>query len=62
MKKKGVEKLISACEVEKLISACEVDFKKVKENIYRNCDKTKEDSHADINAILINRIRKKYKL
>lgn len=45
-------------EVEKLISACEVDFEELKENIYRNCDKTKEDSHADINAMLINRIRK----
>ena len=45
-------------EVEKLISACEVDFEELKENIFRNHDDTNEDDSADINAMLINRIRK----
>lgn len=45
-------------EVEKLISACEVDFEELKESIYRNSYDAKEDDSADINAMLINRIRK----
>lgn len=45
-------------EVEKLISACEVDFEELKVNIYRNPYDAKEDDRADINAMLINRIRK----
>lgn len=45
-------------EIEKLISACEVDFEELKENIYRNSYHDKEDDNADINAMLINRIRK----
>lgn len=45
-------------EIEKLISACEVDFEELKENIYRNSYHDKEDDNANINAMLINRIRK----
>lgn len=45
-------------EVKKLISACEVDFEELKENIYRNLYDDKEDDNADINSMLINRIRK----
>lgn len=45
-------------EVEKLISACEVDFEELKENIFRNDCNAKQDDNADINAMLINRIRK----
>lgn len=45
-------------EVNKLLSACEVDFEELKENIYRNLYDDKENDNADINAMLINRIRK----
>ena len=45
-------------EVEKLISACEVDFEELKENMFRNSSNAKEDDYADINAMLIQRIRK----
>lgn len=45
-------------EVENLILACEVDFEELKENIYRNLYDDKENDNADINAMLINRIRK----
>ena len=45
-------------EVEKLLSACEVDFEELKENIIRNVDVESEDERADINAMLINRVRK----
>lgn len=45
-------------EVEKLLLACEVDFEELKSNIFRNQCDAKEDDNADINAMLINRIRK----
>ncbi len=45
-------------EVEKLLLACEVDFKELEDNIFRNQSDAKEDDNADINAMLINRIRK----
>lgn len=45
-------------EVEKLLLACEVDFEELEQNIFRNKWDTKEDDNADINAMLINRIRK----
>ncbi len=45
-------------EVEKLLLACEVDFKELEDNIFRNQSDAKEDDSADINAMLINRIRK----
>lgn len=45
-------------EVEKLLLACEVDFKELEQNIFRNQSDAKEDDSADINAMLINRIRK----
>lgn len=48
-------------EVEKLISACEVDFEELKENAFRNSSNAKEDDYADINAMLIQRIRKNIK-
>lgn len=45
-------------EVEKLLLACEVDFEELEQNIFRNQTDAKEDDNADINAMLINRIRK----
>lgn len=45
-------------EVEKLLLACEVDFKELEDDIFRNQSDAKEDDNADINAMLINRIRK----
>lgn len=45
-------------EVEKLLLACEVDFKELEQNIFRNQSDAKKDDNADINAMLINRIRK----
>lgn len=45
-------------EVEKLLSACEVDFDELLDNIFRNPSDAKEDDNADINAMLINRVRK----
>jgi hypothetical protein len=45
-------------EVEKLLLACEVDFKELEQNIFRNQSDAKEDDTADINAMLVNRIRK----
>ena len=45
-------------EVGKLLSACEVDFEELKNNIFRNQSDAREDDNADINAMLINRIRK----
>ncbi|MSA99643.1 hypothetical protein GKG03_08115 [Finegoldia sp. BIOML-A3] len=45
-------------EVEKLLLACEVDFEELKSNIFRNQSNASEDDNADINAMLINRIRK----
>lgn len=45
-------------EVEKLLLACEVDFKELEDNIFRNQSDAKEDDSANINAMLINRIRK----
>lgn len=45
-------------EVEKLLLACEVDFKELEDNIFRNQSDASEDDNADINAMLINRIRK----
>lgn len=45
-------------EVEKLLSACEVDFEELKNNLFRNSSYAKEDDNANINAMLINRIRK----
>lgn len=45
-------------EVGKLLSACEVDFEELEQNIFRNQSDAKEDDSADINALLINRIRK----
>ena len=45
-------------EVEKLLLACEVDFEELKNNIFRNQSDASEDDNADINAMLINRIRK----
>lgn len=45
-------------EVEKLLLACEVDFEELQQNIFRNKWDVKEDDNADINAMLINRIRK----
>lgn len=45
-------------EVEKLLLACEVDFDELEQNIFRNQSDAKEDDNADINAMLINRIRK----
>ena len=45
-------------EVEKLLLACEVDFKELEQNIFRNQSDAKEDDNADINAMLINRLRK----
>ena len=45
-------------EVEKLLLACEVDFEELQQNIFRNQSDAKEGDNADINAMLINRIRK----
>lgn len=45
-------------EVEKLLLACEVDFEELKSNIFRNQSDASEDDNADINAMLINRVRK----
>lgn len=45
-------------QVEKLLLACEVDFEELKSNIFRNQSDAKEEDNADINAMLINRIRK----
>lgn len=45
-------------EVEKLLLACEVDFKELQQNIFRNQSDASEDDNANINAMLINRIRK----
>lgn len=45
-------------EVEKLLLACEVDFEELEQNIFRNQSDAKVDDNADINAMLINRIRK----
>lgn len=45
-------------EVEKLLLACEIDFDELLDNILRNPSDAKEDDNADINAMLINRIRK----
>lgn len=45
-------------EVEKLLLACEVDFEELQQNIFRNQSDAKEDDNADINAMLINRVRK----
>lgn len=45
-------------EVEKLLLACEVDFKELEDNIFRNQSDASEDDNADINAMLINRVRK----
>lgn len=45
-------------EVEKLLLACEVDFEELKSNIFRSQSDASEDDNADINAMLINRIRK----
>lgn len=45
-------------EVEKLLLACEVDFEELEQNIFRNQSDAKEDDTADINAMLVNRIRK----
>lgn len=45
-------------EVEILLLACEVDFKELEQNIFRNQSDAKEDDNADINAMLINRVRK----
>ena len=45
-------------EVEKLLLACEVDFEELEQNIFRNPSDANEDDNADINAMLINRIRK----
>lgn len=45
-------------EVEKLLLACEVDFEELEQNIFRNQSDAKKDDNADINAMLINRLRK----
>ncbi len=45
-------------EVEKLLLACEVDFEELEQNVFRNQSDAKKDDNADINAMLINRIRK----
>ncbi|MDU7804104.1 MAG: hypothetical protein E7J62_05615 [Serratia marcescens] len=45
-------------EVKKLLLACEVDFEELEQNIFRNKSDASEDDNADINAMLINRIRK----
>lgn len=45
-------------EVEKLLLACKVDFEELEQNMFRNKWDAKEDDNADINAMLINRIRK----
>lgn len=45
-------------EVEKLLLACEVDFEELKQNIFRNQSDASKNDSADINAMLINRIRK----
>lgn len=45
-------------EVEKLLLACEVDFEELEQNMFRNKWDAKEDDNADINAMLINRVRK----
>lgn len=45
-------------EIEKLLLACEVDFEELEQNIFRNQSDAKKDDNADINAMLINRIRK----
>lgn len=45
-------------EVEKLLLACEVDFEELEQNIFRNQSDASEDDNADINSMLINRIRK----
>ncbi len=45
-------------EVGKLLSACEVDFEELEQNMFRNQSNAREDDNADINAMLINRIRK----
>ena len=47
-------------EVGKLLSACKVDFEELEQNIFRNQSNAREDDNADINAMLINRIRKKH--
>ena len=45
-------------EVEKLLLACEVDFEELKDSIFRNQSDASKNDNADINAMLINRIRK----
>lgn len=45
-------------EVGKLLLACEVDFEELEQNIFRNQSDASEDDNANINAMLINRIRK----
>ena len=45
-------------EVEKLLLACEVDFEELEKKIFRNQSDAKKDDNADINAMLINRVRK----
>lgn len=45
-------------EVEILLLACEVDFEELEQNIFRNQPDASEDDNADINAMLINRVRK----
>lgn len=45
-------------EVEKLLLACEVDFEELEQNVFRNQWDASEDDNADINAMLINRVRK----
>ena len=44
--------------VEKLLLACEVDFEELEHNIFRNQSDASEDDNENINAMLINRIRK----
>lgn len=48
---------MKAKTINKLISACEVDFEELKENLYRT-EPTNDDVNANINALLIQRIRK----
>lgn len=45
-------------EVEKILLTCEVDFEELEQNIFRNQSDASKDDNADINAMLINRIRK----
>lgn len=45
-------------EVEKLLLACEVDFEELEQNVFRNQSDASEDDNANINAMLINRVRK----